>query len=73
MDGAFFVVDDEGQKVYSCRGPASPHFGKEIGPVPVVCDGWAGPPESENANKDQRMRDMILAWEARQRARDERR
>lgn len=73
IDGSYFVVDDAEQKVYSCRAPeGSPRTGEEIGPEPVTCDAWAAPASASGqpSERDTRMRDMVAAWEARQRARE---
>ena len=72
MDGSYFVADDAEQKVYFCRaeaGGTAPYAGQEIGPVPTHCTAWETPP-AQPSERDTRMKDMIAAWEARQRSRD---
>lgn len=73
IDGSYFVVDDSEQKVYSCHAPKSEraaYSGTEIGPVPCTCDAWEAPKPA--AERDTRMKEMLAAWEERQKARADR-
>lgn len=81
IDGRYFVADDEDVKVYSCTvkrvaaqqaatpNPA-PYAEREVGAIPVNCPSWEAP--AARAAQDTRMADMVAAWEARQKARQER-
>lgn len=71
MDGTFVVMEDSDQKVYSCKAPEGPHAGTEIGPVPTTCDSWDGK-QAEPSARDTRMKELLEAWEARQKERDRR-
>ena len=81
IDGKYFVADDTDVKVYSCAVTikhenreaalvAAPFAGREVGQQPVNCPSWAAP--APRAESDTRMRDMVAAWEARQKARADR-
>ena len=76
IDGKYFVAEDTDVKTYACtlpKKPESPFGGTEIGPEPVLCGSWALPATGAARDEaDTRMRDMVSAWEARQRARADR-
>jgi hypothetical protein len=59
LDAAFDTVvafADKDEKVYFCTSSNSPHAGKKVGPLPVLCEGWSAPrPVSELSELDRLM------------------